>query len=171
MKSIFVSAGHSNTDPGAAANGLTEAAVVTEFRNMVSFYLYRAGVQHGTDGDGAENMPLKTAAMMARHYDIAVEFHCNAGPEAATGVETLSGQLDTALGMALCKAISDAIGIRIRGAKPEASGQHSRLAFVQAGGIIVELFFLTNKADIAAYNARKWVAARAVADVLAAAAR
>ena len=43
MKSIFVSAGHSDTDPGAAGNGYTEANIVMELRNIVSFYLHRAG--------------------------------------------------------------------------------------------------------------------------------
>ncbi len=34
-KSLFISAGHSDTDPGAAANGITEADIVLEFRDMV----------------------------------------------------------------------------------------------------------------------------------------
>ena len=59
------------------------------------------------------------------------------------------------------------LGIRDRGAKPENAGQHHRLAFVRSGGIIVELFFLTNPSDMAAYDARKWMAAREVAAVLA----
>ena len=36
----------------------------------------------------------------------------------------------------------------------------------QAGGMVVEPFFLTNSGDLAAYDARKWLAARAVAGVL-----
>lgn len=170
-KSVFVSAGHGGGDPGAVANGRREADIATEFRNIVAFYLLRQGVPHRTDGDGALNLPLSQAARMAREHDIAVEFHTNAfANPGATGVETLSAPKDFALGARICEAIAENLRIRNRGAKGEASGQHSRLAFVQAGGIIVELFFITNRDDLAAYDARKWLAGRAVAEVLTAAA-
>lgn len=170
-KSIFVSAGHGGGDPGAVAHGRREADIATEFRNIVAFYLLRHGVPHRTDGDGALNLPLRDAARMAREHDIAVEFHTNAAAAAsATGVETLSAPKDFALCREICDAIADNLRLRNRGAKPENAGQHSRLAFVQAGGIIVELFFITNRDDLAAYDARKWLAGRAVADALIAAA-
>ena len=38
---------------------------------------------------------------------------------------------------------------------------------MRAGGMVVELFFLTNRGDLKAYYDRKWLAARAVANVLA----
>lgn len=172
MKSVFLSAGHSNTDPGAVAFGRREADVAVETRNMVSFYLSRAGVPHGLDGKGTENLPLSRAVARARDHDIAVEFHCNAAASAkATGVEALSGPKDTKLSAAICKAVSGALGIANRGAKPENAGQHHRLAFVQAGGVIVELFFITSRNDLAAYDARKWLAAKAIAEVLIRAAK
>lgn len=164
--SIYLSAGHSGTDPGATAFGRKEADIAVEVRRMVSFYLLRAGIAHDTDGEGSENLPLREAVNEARQHGTAVEFHCNAGPPAATGCETLQGPHNTVLGAKLCAAIADTLGIRNRGAKPENSGQHHRLAFVQAGGVIVELFFITSAFDLAAYDARKWLAARAVADVL-----
>lgn len=166
MTPIFLSAGHSNTDPGAVANGRREADIAVEFRNIVSFYLLRAGVPHELDGNGTENLPLREAVKKARKHPIGLEFHCNAATPQATGVETLSADKDFRLATDICRAVSGALGIRNRGAKPENAGQHHRLAFVQAGGIIVELFFITNPADLAAYDARKWVAARAVADLL-----
>lgn len=166
MKSIFVSAGHSDVDPGAVAFGRKEADIAVEFRNMVAFYLQREGIPHELDGKGTQNLPLKQAAASAKRHPIAVEFHCNAASASATGVETLSGPKDMELGARLTQAIASALGIRNRGAKDEQSGQHSRLAFVQAGGIIVEILFITNAADLAAYDARKWLAAKAVADVL-----
>ena len=166
-RSLFLSAGHSNADPGAVANGRKESEIAVEFRNMVSFYLSRAGVPHGLDESGTINMPLREAARQAKDYDIAVEFHCNAAASpSATGVETLQGDKDFSLGQMICDAVSGALDIRNRGAKPENAGQHNRLAFVQAGGIIVELLFITNINDLRAYDARKWVAARNVAEVL-----
>lgn len=167
MRSIFVSAGHSDTDPGAVANGRREADIAVEFRNIVAFYLQRAGVPHELDGSGTQNLPLREAAKRARSHDLAVEFHCNAaGSIGATGAECLSAPGDKALAARISAALARGLGIRDRGAKPENAGQHHRLAFVQAGGIVVELFFLTNPADLAAYDGRKWLAARAVADAL-----
>lgn len=167
MKSVFLSAGHSGTDPGAVANGRREADIAVEFRNIVSFYLLRAGVPHELDGHGTQNLPLREAVQKARRHPIGVEFHCNAAASpAARGVETLSAPDDMALAGRICKAIGDVLMIRNRGAKPENAGQHHRLAFVQAGGIIVELFFITSKDDLAAYDERKWLAGKAVADVL-----
>lgn len=167
MKSIFVSAGHSDTDPGATAWQRREADIAVEFRNMVAFYLQRAGVPHELDGQGTRNLPLREAAARAKRHPIGVEFHCNAAMDRrATGAECLSAPQDKALAGRLSAAIAQALGIRDRGAKPENAGQHHRLAFVQAGGIVVELFFLTNPDDLSKYDARKWVAARDVAEVL-----
>ena len=171
LDSILVSAGHSNVDPGACAHGRREADITVEFRNMVAFYLQRDGIPHQLDGQGTDNYPLPRAAQLAREADIAVEFHCNASSGQAGGCEALSDTGDSALAGELCKAVAGALRISNRGAKPENSGQHSRLAFVRAGGIILELFFITNAGDLEAYDARKWLAAAAVADVLAKASR
>ena len=166
-QSILLSAGHSNTDPGAVAQGRREADIAVEFRNIVSWYLTQYGVPHDTDGKGTDNYPLPVAAKMAKLHDLALEFHCNSGPATATGVEVLAASQDMGLAAKVSAAIAGALGIRNRGAKPEGSGQHHRLAFVRAGGMVVELFFLTNRGDLKAYYDRKWLAARAVANVLA----
>lgn len=175
-KSVFLSAGHSDTDPGATVRGYSpnwgtvlrkEADIAVEFRNMVSFYLTRSGVEHALDGHGTTNLPLSQAAQMARKYDLALEFHCNAAANSsATGVECLSSPSDAGLAGEVSAAVAQALGIKNRGAKPGNAGQHSRLAFVQAGGVIVELFFLSNPKDLDKYDTRKWLAAKAVADVI-----
>lgn len=167
-KTIFLSAGHSRTDPGAVANGRREADIVVEFRNMVELYLRRdPRLSVRIDGDyGLDNWPLAKAVTQVKAADLAVEFHCNAASASATGVETLSHPRHFELGRHICAAIASHLGIRNRGAKPENAGQHSRLAFVQAGGIIVEILFITSRSDLAAYDDRKWLAAREVARVL-----
>lgn len=168
MKSIFLSAGHSTTDSGAVAFGRKEADIVEDFRNIVSHCLRDLGTPHTVDGRGQENQPLRDAVKIAALHDIALEFHCNAASAAsATGVETLSAPKDMYLGSRICTVLAEVWGIRNRGAKPENSGQHHRLAFVSTGGgIIVELFFLTNANDLRAYDTKKWPAARALAAML-----
>lgn len=164
---VFLSAGHSNTDPGAVANGRKEADIAVDFRNIMAQCLMDLGVEVTTDGKGKDNLPLRDAVKLAKGKQIALEFHCNASANPTTsGVETLSGPDDMALGAKICATLSREWSLKDRGAKPENAGQHHRLAFVQAGGIIVELFFLTNPNDLAAYDGRKWPAARAVAKVI-----
>lgn len=163
---MFISAGHSDTDPGATGNGRREADIAVEFRNIVSFYLQRDKISHELDGVGTVNMPLNLVVKRSRKHKLSVEFHCNAGPPSATGVEILCAPKDNAVAAKLCAALCSVFEIRNRGVKPENAGQHHRLAFVQAGGMIVELFFISNKKDLAAYDAKKWLAAKAVADIL-----
>ena len=165
-KSLFISAGHSSGDPGAAANGTTEAKEVMDFRDRLAYHLSDKLV-FGSDGDVGENLPLRQAAALASRHDVAVEFHCNAASPGASGVETLSRPEHYPLGRQLCSAIAETLGIPSRGAKPENSGQHSRLAFVSDGcGIIVELFFLTNRQDLESYRANLDELVEAVANVL-----
>lgn len=165
--SLFISAGHSDKDPGAAANGFTEAQVVLDFRDRLADYL-REKIYFTKDGERGQNLPLTVAANEAVAHDLAVEFHCNAFTNpSATGVETLSDQEHYPLGNKLCLAISNALGIANRGAKGEGSGQHNRLAFIKRGkGVIVELFFLTNQTDLNSYIANIDACVEAVGDVL-----
>lgn len=161
-KSLFISAGHSDTDPGAIGHGYTEADFVLEFRDLVASYLH-GRVKFTKDGERGQNLPLREAVKMAAGADIAVEFHCNAFNGKASGVETLSAAKHYPLGNALCQTISEILKIPNRGAKGEASGQHSRLAFIRDGnGIIVELFFIDNASDLFKYKHNKLDLARAV---------
>lgn len=164
---VLISAGHSQSDPGAVANGRREADIAVDFRNILAQCLRDLGVEVTTDGVGKDNLPLRDAVKLAKGKQLAIECHCNASAKpTASGVETLSGPEDMKLGAQICAALSREWNIRNRGAKPENAGQHHRLAFVQAGGIILELFFITNPNDLAAYDGRKWPAARAVAEVI-----
>lgn len=172
MRQIVITAGHSNADPGAKNGVVTEAHVVTDFRNLVAFYLTQSNAEFTTDGVGSENLPLGQAIKLITPGALAVEFHCNAFTNpAATGVETLSQERDKPAGTRLCAVVADTLGIVNRGAKSEGSGQHSRLGFVRAGGIILELFFISNPEDLRRYLDKKWVLAREVASELVRAAR
>lgn len=167
MKKIFISAGHDAKDPGAVANGTTESKVVTEFRDIVAYYLEKAAVPYISDGQKGLNLPLREALKLIPKDGIAVEFHLNAsGNATATGVETLSKDKHRAFCARLCKLIAERLQIRNRGDKSDTSGQHSRLAFAEGGGVIVELFFLTNAEDLRKYQAVKWVLAKEVAEFL-----
>jgi N-acetylmuramoyl-L-alanine amidase len=167
-KTLLISAGHSNTDPGAVGNGYTEADIVLEFRDLVANELKSLGVSFTKDGEKGDNLPLSTAIKLATEHDISIEFHCNAftNPN-ATGVETLSHSHHYPIGQQICNVASNVLGIANRGAKGESSGQHSRLGFIARGnGIIVELFFISNPNDVRKYQENKHTLAYEVAVVL-----
>jgi len=166
-QSLFISAGHSEADPGATGNGYSEADLVLEFRDRVARELHRQGAVFYKDGSKGRNLPLREAADMASKMDVSVEFHFNAFSSAsATGSESLSSHRDYELASALSETVSNALGIPDRGAKTEDSGQHSRLAFVQAGGVILEIGFLTNPNDLNSFLDQQDALASAVAETL-----
>lgn len=172
MSVITVTAGHSNKDPGAVNGLFREADIAQKMRNMVALYLRQKDIAVKTDGEGKGNLPLPAAIKLISGSKAAVEFHCNAFPKpTAGGCEALSQPKDRALSQRLCKAVSDVMGIPTRGTdggwKDEGSGQHSRLGYVRNGGIILELFFISNPAELAVWQDKKWLVAKAVAEVLA----
>ncbi|WP_198036701.1 N-acetylmuramoyl-L-alanine amidase [Halomonas sp. GT] len=169
---VMLSAGHSDTVPGIVANGYKEADIVLQFRDDVSARLDGLGIRHVLDGDPGENLPLRDAVPIANAADIAIEFHTNGGGPGATGVETLSRAHNKPLGAELCRVTAGLLGIPNRGAKPENAGYHERLAFVSdGGGIIHELFFLSNANDLYQFKQHYDALVDAVAGVIADAAR
>ncbi|MBN3003343.1 N-acetylmuramoyl-L-alanine amidase [Chromobacterium alkanivorans] len=167
---ILVSAGHSNVDPGAVANGYREADIAAEFRNLVAHELRQAGADALTDGEGSDNKPLAEAVKLAGGVGLAVEFHCNAAvnPQ-ARGVESISLPATRDVSRRISAAIAGVLGSPLRGEQgwiDQSKTPRGRLAFVNAGGVIVELFFISNAAELATYQAKKTELARAVAAVL-----
>lgn len=172
LHTVMLSAGHSDVRPGIVANGYKEADIVLQFRDDVSARLDGLGIRHVLDGDPGENLPLRDAVPIANAADIAIEFHTNGGGPGATGVETLSRAHNKPLGAELCRVTADLLGIANRGAKPEDAGYHERLAFVSGGGgLIFELFFLSNANDLYQFKQHYDEFVDAVAGVIADAAR
>lgn len=165
-----ITAGHSNTDPGAVNGKTKEADLVVNFRNAVTHYLREAGLQVKTDGTGAKNDPLSAAVKLIQGSSVAVEFHMNAATsKQANGIETIALPKDKKLAQDLSKAVADALGSRLRGDNgwiDQSKSARGRLAYVNAGGLIVELGFISNEDELVRFNARYWLAAKAVAKVL-----
>ena len=167
---VAITAGHSNTNPGAVNGNVKEADLVVNFRNAVAFYLREAGIQYKTDGTGTKNDPLSAAVKLIKGSSVAVEFHMNAAAsKQANGIETIALPKDKKLAQDLSKAVADALGSRLRGDNgwiDQSQSARGRLAFVSNGGLIVELGFISNPTELKTFNDKYWVAAKAVADVL-----
>ncbi|WP_180128147.1 MULTISPECIES: N-acetylmuramoyl-L-alanine amidase [unclassified Acinetobacter] len=167
---VTITAGHSNSDPGAVDGKYKEAELVRQFRNAVTHYLREAGLQVKTDGTGTKNDPLSAAVKLIQGSSVAVEFHMNAAAsKQANGIETIALPKDKKLAQDLSKAVADALGGRLRGDNgwiDQSKSARGRLAYVNAGGLIVELGFISNEVELAAFQVRYWLAAKAVAKVL-----
>jgi len=172
MKTVFISAGHGGGDSGAvAANGLTEASLALALRDTVAVELLGLDVPVVEDGRDSVNLPLRDALALMRDLDgPKVEFHWNAAAnQKATGVEALCHPAHKALAQDLCRAVSTRTQLPLRGDfgwRPANAGQHHRLAFCEAGGVILEVCFISNPSDLATYQSQRAVVAVALAQVL-----
>lgn len=173
MKTIVLTAGHNNKDSGAVSKDQkwTEAKIVTDLRNRVKTILEAYGYTVITDGKGEENLSLSKAVALIPMGEVAIELHLNAAvSEQANGIEALAKSNLKSKCQTLCKSISDDMKYKIRGAdggwKSTDSGQHSRLAFCEAGGIILEVFFISNKAELDSYINNPDRVAKAIADAI-----
>ncbi|NNH01671.1 N-acetylmuramoyl-L-alanine amidase [Acinetobacter sp. ANC 5414] len=167
---VTVTAGHSNSDPGAVNGKFNEADLAAKFRNAVAYYLREAGIQYKTDGVGITNQNLNAAIKLIKGSSVAVEFHMNAAAsKQANGIETIALPKDKKLAQDLSKAVADVFGSRLRGDNgwiDQSQSARGKLGFISNGGLIVELGFISNEAELAQFNAKYWTAAKAVAMVL-----
>lgn len=172
-KTYLISAGHTNIkgmDRGAAGNGYIEGDEAVKLRDATATYLREKGFQVSEDGFDGDNQPLTKAIALAKQAGIAIEFHFNAGPPAATGIEVLAKPKLKGLAQKLAGAISKATGLKLRGEsgyKADNSGQHHRLGFCEAGGAIVEVCFISNPDDMKSYKNNFEAICKGIADVLA----
>ena len=171
---IVLTAGHSNTDPGAVANGATEAGMMTELRNVTAKKLRQLGHTVHTDGEGVTNQSLNDALALIKRCrpDVALELHMNAAANpTATGVETIALPKDKVLAQRLSAGVADVLGLRLRGDKgwiDQSQSARGRLGYINAGGLILETAFISNPTDLAATRDKLWLVAGAIAQTLTA---
>lgn len=179
MKQILISAGHNNVDPGAVNGKYKESVVAVDFRDAIYYALCsKLGKTVKVVRDGAkdgDNQNLNTAIKLAKASDIAIEIHLNAATsKAAHGCEALCHKDKAILAKNICAAINDATNGVISprgdagGWKSASSGQHARLGFCEAGGVILELGFISNNNDLGTLlsNKEQWAIIRGVTDVI-----
>ena len=166
-----VTAGHGAGDPGAVAkSGETEAALMTELRDDVAARLRSMGHQVKTDGARWENWSLVRALKLIPQADVAIELHTNAFTiPTAGGVEVISLPQHREMARTLARRIAHTLEVPVRGAGgwiDQSASARGRLAFVNAGGLIVETFFISNPIELQRYLDRKLLVASAIAECL-----
>ena len=166
---FVICAGHSNKDPGAVRNDVTESALAVELRKIVALKLRNLGHEVYTDGEGL-NLPLNDAiALVKKHNCTALELHFNAAAGSANGVECLGLNKDKKLCQSIAKGIAGVLGSKVRGDngfKTQEESARGKLGFVGAGGIIVETMFLSNETEYLNYTSKVWLVAQAIVDSL-----
>lgn len=141
-------------DPGAIANGVSEADVVLAYGlalKHVAKTVWNTDVYLTRDSD-SDVTPVGRRDDMAKaagctHF---VSLHCNSGPSSAGGTETFyRDAADKQLAEKLNAAVVSALQFRNRGVKHESETQHDRLAVLDFKGpaCLIELGFLTNTAN------------------------
>lgn len=166
-----ITAGHGDGDPGATYGGRTEAGLMSELRDLVARRLRERGHEVRTDGEGATNRALTYALTLIPGSGLALDLHCNAfSNPTASGVETVAAPRHKDTSRRISRAIADVLGTRVRGDGgwiDQSATPRGRLAYVMAGGMIVETFFLSNPSELATYLARKHDVAEAIAEAVA----
>lgn len=171
MKKFTVTAGHGASDPGAVAKtGETESALMTELRDIVVSKLRALGHEVRADGEPGENQPLALAIKLIPGADVAIELHTNAVENpAARGVEVISLPAQAELARTIARRIGHTLEIPVRGAGgwiDQSQSARGRLGYVRAGGLVVEVFFISNPDELAKYQAKKWLVASAIVEAL-----
>ena len=177
-KIISITAGHSNVgkiDSGAVTTVdgklIKEADIAVKLRNAVLHYLQQdKDITTRCDGYGSVNLELKEAIKLIKGSDISLEIHTNASNnKTANGVECIALPKDKVLAQKLSAAVSKVTGSRLRGDKgyiPQESSARGKLGYVSSGGLILEVFFISNDSELDVFYEKYWLIAKSIAEVL-----
>lgn len=178
----FISAGHCNVagpnyDPGAVGvNGRKEADETVKIRDAVIGRLRSMGYGDIVQDANGETLAQYLFRAKTGNGSMVCEFHFNAGPPGATGVETIveedADKMDLACAREISAMISKATGLKIRGDRgviSEKDSHRGRLGLMREEGIVVlvELAFISNADDMAKYDAAFETIAQGMAQILA----
>ena len=147
METVFLSAGHGGSDPGAVANGLYEETINLNTLLACKEVLERHGVPVVCSRTTDENDPVQEEVTEANNAKsgIAVSFHANAGGGDGFEAYYYTTNNKGKRLAELCEKHVKALGQNSRGVK---SGNH--LYFVKRTtmpAVLVESFFVDNAVD------------------------
>ena len=169
----FISAGHHLKDSGAVANGKQENLEAIKFRDIVVNYSKSFGIKIITDNDN-ETLSQYLERIKTGEGSVVVEFHFDAAAnQTATGTTCLVGsdadRLDKAFAKELVDTTARVLNIRNRGVISEAQSHRGRLGLMREQGIValLEICFISNPNDMAAYEANQYTLGAEIAKIIA----
>ena len=174
LKTLIIGAGHGGSDPGASGNGYVESILAIESRNMLVADLQKLGVNPLVDPDS--NALAESLAFFKPFFkpgSVNIDIHWNASDNpSATGTEVLISTTATPfekqLGGKIAETIATTLGIKNRGLKTELDSARKYLAWMHQPGrnFIIEMCFISNKADMDKYQGKKHELSVKMADIL-----
>lgn len=176
---IFLSAGHTPKgpyyDPGAVSGGVKEADLTMDLRNLIATELSAKKANVKVDKD-TESLAQYIGRIEPGSGSVVCDLHYNAAANPkATGVECVVPARHTTAewncAKELAAVVSKHTGIRLRGNNgviTEADTARGRLAIMREDGlnVLLEVCFITNPSDMAAYRKNKEIIAKDIARVL-----
>ena len=147
MTTVFLSAGHGGTDPGAVANGLYEKTINLNTLLACKTELERHGLKVVCSRIKDENDPVSQEVKEANasKADIAVSFHVNAGGGDGFEVFHYNTSKNGKKLAQLCEKHVKSLGQNSRGLK---NGNHLRfIKGTTMTSVLVESFFIDNMKD------------------------
>lgn len=168
-RTILVSAGHDDRKKGAVGKGHLEADLTLALREAVIAELVPVkGFTVIRDGEAGENLALWRAAALARTADLAVEIHFNPNAN-AKGAECFGTEDTKSFCQRLAQACAKHMGRGLRGGrggyKHHSESQHKSLAFVRAGGVVLEVCWM-NRRGVEIYEQKRDLIASDIARVI-----
>lgn len=155
----FLSGGHNpngkKPDPGAVSDGLTEAKIASDFRNLVvSKYKKKYPSEKVITDDDSERLSEYLKRIETGSGSVVLEFHCDSSiNKSSTGTTAIVGndsdRFDRLFAQELVNGTSDILKIKNRGVITEAQSRRGSLGLMREQGIVclLELFFISNKYD------------------------
>lgn len=169
---VFPSAGHNIKDPGAVYNGRTEASEMICFKTLVVEFLNESKHPNIPDED-TETASVHQSRIKTGNGSVVCEFHLNASSNlTATGTEAVIKDNATAnskqMALELTTGTARILGIKNRGVIPESKTPRGRIGIVNKVGtsVLLELCFLSNTSDMAAFDQHKFELAKFIAETL-----
>lgn len=74
MSIVTITAGHSNSDPGAVNGSDRESEIAQDMRNIVAYYLKSKGIAIRTDGEGKEIYHCPRRSNLSRVQKLRLSF-------------------------------------------------------------------------------------------------
>lgn len=170
---LYPLAGHHNNDSGAVSNGVKEAELTKELRNLITCELAKLGfLDFQTDNDN-DTLGVVINKIAPTKDDVVFDIHFNASTNAqATGTEVLVSNNASNKSKDLAKEVAQntasILGIKNRGVKTESQSARGKLAILNLKGAacLLEVCFITNPDDLKAYQANKERLAKETAKLL-----
>lgn len=171
---IYLIAGHNGDGTGARSTFLDEGIETIVLRNLICLNLTKYGfLDYEVDNDNDKlNEVISKLHHQVKPDDIVLDIHFNAADQKATGSEvfipTDYDEVEKELAEKILNEVTTTLGIKSRGVKVEGQSQHRRLGMLHlpCHTVLLEVCFLTNKADVYSYKEKRELLAERIAKIL-----